>query len=113
MQQERHDNVTYFESVGIRALGFLSSRPMDFARFLATTGRAPEDFTRAPYGHDQLAAALEFLVTNEATLQGFTQLTSRSPETIYDARRIMCQAATLGDVPTASGGKPWRAMQRA
>lgn len=113
MQQERPDTVTHSESVGIRALGFLCSRPMDFARFLATTGLEPEDLTHAPYGHDQLAAALEFLVTNEATLQGFARLTNRSPETIYDAWRIICQAATTRGESLGGRGKAWRVMQRA
>ena len=77
------------ESLGIRALGFLLSRPTDLADFLDAMGMVREDLECSPCGQHQLTAALEYILIHEGLLLQFTLATGRPLEAVYDAWRAI------------------------
>jgi Protein of unknown function (DUF3572) len=77
------------EAVAIRALGFLSSRNGALDRFLSRSGLSPADLTRRPANPTHLTAILDFLITDETTLQEFARTVDLPPEAAYEARRLV------------------------
>ena len=90
------------DSVGLRALGFLAGDQSALDRFLQQSGLRPYDLRRSPTPPEHLAAALDFLITNEPMLVKFAGTVDLPPEAIYDARRA------VGRVP-----RPGRGYSRA
>lgn len=87
MQHDFPDAVMNSESLGIRVLGFLLSRPYDLADFLDAMGLVREDLERFPCSPHQLVAALEYLLIHEGLLLQFTLATGRPLEAVYEAWR--------------------------
>ena len=107
--QQNFSDAAGFESLGVRALGFLLNRPADFALLLASTGLTCEDFVRTPCGRDQLTAALEFLLANEAILLRFARTTGWSPEAVYEAWRVSRPSWAHRSAP-GNEERPWRSI---
>ncbi|MBI1776984.1 MAG: DUF3572 family protein [Proteobacteria bacterium] len=95
------------ETLAIRVLGFLMSSRSGLSRLLSHAGLAEADLRRRPVATQHLAAVLDFLITDEALLMGFTRAVELSPESLYEARRRLRLAAafaTRGVAPALS----WR-----
>lgn len=80
----------------MRALGFIVSRHGELDRFLSRTGLSPADLNRRPANPRYLTAILDFLITDEPTLQEFVRTVDLPPEAAYEARRL------VGHVPTGA-----------
>ncbi len=74
------------EILAFRALGFVRSRPDGMARLTSHSGISEGDLGRRPPSAEQLAAVLDFLVTNEALLREFIGQTALPVEAAYEAR---------------------------
>ena len=77
------------EMLARRALGFLTRQRSALDRFLEQSGLRPYDLRRSPIPPEHLAAALDFLITNEPMLVKFADFVDLPPEAIYDARRAV------------------------
>jgi hypothetical protein len=77
--------------MAIQALGFLAAEPERLDPFLAQAGLSPDTLRRAAAAPGFLAAVLEHLTADEATLLAFCADAALSPETVAAAR------ATLSD----------------
>jgi hypothetical protein len=84
------------EAVAIRALGFLASRRADLERFLARTGLTHADLKRQPAEPEHLAAILDFVISQEATLLEFSRAVDLPPEAAYEARRLFGHMTASG-----------------
>lgn len=80
------------EAVAMRALGFIASRHGELDRFLSRTGLSAADLTRRPANPRHLTAILDFLITDEPTLQEFARIVDLPPEAAYEARRLVSHA---------------------
>lgn len=90
------------ESLALRALGFLSSRPRDFAAFLDQEGLVADDLKAPPHHPDDLAAALEFLITHDGLLLEFCFMTGCRLEAVYDTLRALSKPS-WGRLSSARG----------
>jgi hypothetical protein len=92
------------ELLALRALGFLTSARSGISRLAQTSGLRDADFARRPLRREHLAAVLDFIITDEALLVAFARAVEVSPETLYEARRLLRLGpiAAEGFVPTAS-----------
>ncbi|HTY69747.1 MAG TPA: DUF3572 family protein [Alphaproteobacteria bacterium] len=77
------------EAVAIRALGFIASRSNELGRFLSRTGLSSAELNRKPANPRYLTAILDFLITDETTLQEFARTVDLPPEAAYEARRLV------------------------
>lgn len=77
------------DTLAVRALGFLTSNRFASDRFFQQSGLRPYDLRRSPISPEHLAAALDFLITNEPVLVEFADAVELPPEAIYDARRAV------------------------
>jgi hypothetical protein len=77
------------EMLAHRALGFLTRQRSALDRFLEQSGLRPYDLGRSPIPPEHLAAALDFLITNEPILVKFAEFVDLPLEAIYDARRAV------------------------
>jgi len=91
MQPDFADAAVNSETLGIRAVGFLLSRPPDLAHFLDAMGYAREDLERFPSSRRQLVAALEYLLIHEGLLLQFTLATGKPLEAVYEAWRAIAR----------------------
>jgi uncharacterized protein DUF3572 len=98
------------EAVALRAVGFLQSRRLECERFLARAGLSEADLGRRPIQPEHLAAILDFLIANEATLLDFARTVDLLPETAYEARRLFDRRAPVHRRMT---GETWAAPPRA
>lgn len=80
------------EAVAMRALGFIVSRHGELDRFLSRTGLSSADLNRRPANPRYLTAILDFLITDEPTLQEFARTVDLPPEAAYEARRLVGHA---------------------
>ena len=80
------------EAVAIRALGFIASRHNELGRFLSRTGFSSAELQRRPANPRYLTAILDFLITDETTLQEFARTVDLPPEAAYEARRLVGHA---------------------
>jgi Protein of unknown function (DUF3572) len=80
------------EAVAIRALGFIASRHNELGRFLSRTGLSSAELHRRPANPRYLTAILDFLITDETTLQEFARTVDLPPEAAYEARRLVGHA---------------------
>jgi uncharacterized protein DUF3572 len=77
------------EAVAMRALGFIASRHNELGRFLLHTGLSRAELHRRPANPRYLTAILDFLITDERTLQEFARTVDLPPEAAYEARRLV------------------------
>ena len=95
------------EVLAIRALGFITSTRSGLNRLLAHSRLGEADFRRRPIAAEHLAAVLDFIITDEALLVAFAGAVEVSPETLYEARRLLRLAPAFAQdgiaPPPASG----------
>lgn len=72
------------EALAVRVVGFLAR---DHATFLSRMGLSGKDLVQPPLDPECLAAALEYVVGNEAVLRDFTRTVGLPLESVYAARR--------------------------
>jgi hypothetical protein len=77
------------ELLALRALGFLSSARSGLSRLAQRSGLKETDFARRPLMRAHLAAVLDFMITDEDLLVAFSRAVEVSPETVYEARRLL------------------------
>ena len=81
------------EALALRAMGFIRARPAAREDFLSSFGLTTADLDRRPVRPEHLAAALDFLIANEAMLLAFAETLSLAPDAAYEARRLFRRAS--------------------
>ena len=77
------------ELLALRAVGFVAGDAPMRSAFERATGLSPADLGRRPAEPGQLAAALDFLLADEARLTAFATRIDLPPEAAYEARRAL------------------------
>ncbi len=91
------------EALALRALGFIGARPSAREDFLSSFGLTTADLARRPVRPEHLAAALDFLIANEAMLLAFAETLSLAPDAAYEARRLFRRASGTPARPAVLG----------
>jgi hypothetical protein len=91
MENHRRDGRTRIDGddLAVAALGFLAAEPDRLSRFLALSGLGPENLRAAASAPGFLAAVLDYLLSDEPLLLGFTAEQGVAPESVARARRGM------------------------
>ena len=77
------------EGIALRALGFLSGRNCDFDRCIARSGLSATAFRQSPIAREIMVATLDYLLSDDKTLNAFSARTSLPAEFAYTARRVL------------------------
>jgi hypothetical protein len=77
------------ETLSLKALTWLASRPDDLARFLATTGLGPQDLRARASDADVLASVLDYLMAHEGLAAGFCSDEVLSSRDVHLARHVL------------------------
>lgn len=77
------------ESLAVEAFGWLASDDDALTRFMGLSGMAPEDLRHAASNPGFLAAVLDFVAAEDATVLAFASHAGVKPERIITAQRIL------------------------
>src|SRR5712692_7516402 len=91
------------EALALRALGFIGARPSEREDFLSSFGLTTADLARRPVRPEHLAAALDFLIGNEAMLLAFAETLDLAPDAAYEARRLFRRVSGTPARPAVLG----------
>ena len=83
------------ESMAIEVLGFLAEDSSRLSRFLALSGLGRENLRAAAEDPGFLAAVLDHLASDEATLVAFAAKSGHEPAAIVRAREVLSPPAEL------------------
>ncbi|HMF05918.1 MAG TPA: DUF3572 domain-containing protein [Methylocella sp.] len=81
------------ETVAIEVLGFLAEDSERLSRFLALSGLGPENLRAAAEDPAFLAAVLDHLASDEASLLAFAAKSGHEPAEIVRAREVLSPPA--------------------
>ena len=87
------------EIVAVQALGFIAGDPERLGLFLAETGIGPETLRTVAADPKFLAAVLEFVLRDDATVKAFANASQLHPTNIAAARQVLGDAHWERDVP--------------
>jgi hypothetical protein len=77
------------DTVALKGLAWLAAMPDDIARFLNTSGVAPDEL-RARAGEPEfLAAVMDYLLADDKLLTGFCNSEGVDPKDVHAARRAL------------------------
>jgi hypothetical protein len=82
-------NASDAEIFALKALAWLAQSPEELDRFLALSGVVPADLRDRADDPEILAAILDFLLTDDATLTGFCDAEGLNPKDLHAARRAL------------------------
>lgn len=77
------------ETIAIKALTFLATRPEDMSRFLALTGSNTEELKSLAQTPEGLGGILDYILSDEALLLAFVERSKLNPEDPAKARRAL------------------------
>lgn len=85
MTKDRHAA----ETIALKALGFLAADPHAIERFLRAGGLAAGDLRARAGDAELLAAVVDYLLADDATLAAFCEAESLEPREVHLARRAL------------------------
>lgn len=87
------------EIVAVQALGFIAGDPERLGSFLAESGLGPETLRTAAADPQFLAAVLDFVMRDDATVKAFAAASELHPTNIAAARQVLGDPDWERDVP--------------
>ena len=87
------------EIVAIQALSFIAGDPERLGMFLAETGIGPETLRKSAADPRFLASVLDFVLSNDATVKAFAEVSELHPTNIAAAREVLGDPKWERDVP--------------
>jgi len=87
------------EIVAVQALSFIAGEPERLGLFLAETGIGPETLRTAAADPKFLAAVLDFVMRDDATVQAFAGVAQLHPTNIAAAHQALNDPKWERDVP--------------
>ena len=99
MKKPVHNPREVAEIVAVQALSFIASDPERLGLFLAESGLGPETLRTAAADPQFLAAVLDFVMRDDATVKAFAGVSKLHPNTIMAAHQALGDPQWERDVP--------------
>jgi hypothetical protein len=99
MTKRTHNPREVAEIGAVQALSFVAGDPERLGVFLAETGIGPETLRSAAADPHFLAAVLDFVLRDDATVKAFAAASELDPATIAAAREVLNEDPSGRDVP--------------
>lgn len=87
------------EIVAVQALSFVAGEPERLGLFLAESGLGPDTLRSAATDPHFLAAVLDFVLRDDATVKAFASASQLDPTNIAAARQVLGDPQWERDVP--------------
>lgn len=79
------------ETIALDALAFLAGRPEDLERFLGNSGINVDELRHRAADPDMLRAVTEFVLSDDALVNGFCEEQNLDPRDIHVANHVLGQ----------------------
>ncbi len=99
MTKRPHNPREVAEIVAVQALSFVAGDPERLGLFLAETGLGPDTLRSAATDSRFLAAVLDFVLRDDATVKAFASSVELDPTNVAAARQVLGDPQWERDIP--------------